>query len=79
MKLLELIDCGIYRDGGSLEATWKNSEGNDFTITLKINHWDHPLEPKTYQLFPCHLKSIDQHTRILKNSTEAAHLSLIHI
>jgi hypothetical protein len=36
MKLLELISCDIYRDGGSLEATWKTDNKKDWLFNCNV-------------------------------------------
>ena len=77
MKLLELISCDIYRDGGSLEATWKTDKEKDFAIFLEINSWERPLANKTYRLFNCNLKELPHHEQIAKGSSE--HLELMKL
>jgi hypothetical protein len=77
MKLLELISCDIYRDGGSLEATWKTDNKKDWTIFLKVDLWKQPIKVKTYRLFNCNVKELADHQQITKGSAE--HLQLMKL
>jgi hypothetical protein len=70
MKLQTLISCPIYRDGGSLEATWLNDEDMECTLTLSINSWNDPREISSYKLYNCKLSEQMHHARIEKNSPE---------
>jgi hypothetical protein len=70
MKLQTLVSCPIYRDGGSLEATWRDDEDLEWSVTLNINSWDHPRETKTYKLYHCKLSEKTDHAQIEKNSAE---------
>lgn len=77
MKLLELISSNSYRDGGSLEATWKTGEEKDCTIFLKVDSWKQPLQTKTYRLFNCNVNELPHHQQIPKGSAE--HLQLMKL
>jgi len=70
MKIKQLISCDIYRDGGSLEATWHTDDQKEWSVTLHINSWKDPREIKTYHLYNCKLKEKAAHSRIQKNSPE---------
>lgn len=68
MKLQTLISCDVYRDGGSLQATWLSDEGKEWNLTLRINSWKDPREVKSYRLYQCKLAETASHPRIEKNS-----------
>ena len=77
MTLSSLLSCDIYRDGGSLEAVWQTDEGKEWVLTLRIDSWDHPNDPKTYQLYRGRLKELKPHERIEKGSAE--HLQIMEL
>lgn len=70
MKLIKLLSCDIYRDGGSLEGRWLTDEDKEWTVTLKINSWDKPDEMKHYQLFNSGRNDIGKNPQIAKGSVE---------
>lgn len=77
MRLTELIQCDIYRDGGSLEGIWNTSENKTWVVTLLvITDWSkhRDFEHKTYKLYNCNRNKVDDHTQIQKNSPEYKHI-----
>lgn len=70
MKLITLISADIYRDGGSLEATWLSDEQKEWALCLHVRSWRDPHEAKTYHLYMCKLNERTVHQRIEKNSAE---------
>ena len=72
MKLIKLLSCDIYRDGGSLEGIWLTDEDKEWAVTLKINSWDKPDEIKHYQMFHAGRNGIGKNPQIAKGSIEHA-------
>lgn len=68
MKLISLISADIYRDGGSLEATWLTDEQKEWTLCLHVRSWQDPREVKTYHLYACKLNERAAHQRLEKHS-----------
>ena len=77
MKLLKLLHCDIYRDGGSLEGIWLTDENRKWPVTLKINYGQHPNEIKSYRLFNACIDDTRDRLPIIKNSPE--HLMIRHL
>lgn len=71
MKLLHLINCDIYRDGGSFDSTCQTDEHKEWAITLKIwGDWMNQNLPRQYRLFNCRINDCQQHRSIEKESPE---------
>lgn len=70
MKLEKLINCDIYRDGGSLEGIWLTNDNKEWAVTLLIVEWGDPRETKHYTLFNCKRNEVDQCSKIEKDSIE---------
>ena len=79
MKLLKLIQCDIYRDGGSMEGIWLTDGNKEWTITLVISGWNKPTEIKHYTLFQCKRDEVERHNRIEKGSKQHSDIiTLVH-
>lgn len=72
MKLSKLINCDIYRDGGSLEGIWLTDDNKEWAITLLITDWEKPTEIMHYTLFSCKRNEVDRHNKIEKCSEQHA-------
>jgi hypothetical protein len=70
MKLVKLINCDIYRDGGSFEGIWLTDDNKEWAVTLLIVDWDDPKETRHYTLFNCKRNEVDRYSRIEKDSKE---------
>ncbi len=55
MKLNKLIYCEMYRDGGSLEATWTTSEDSEWTLCLKVDYKKSAFIPFEDRQFKLHM------------------------
>lgn len=69
MKLIKILDCDIYRDGGSLEGIWQTDERAEWVVTLKIQKGMIGQNP-VYALYNCKLNNVKQHQQIRKGSQE---------
>jgi hypothetical protein len=70
MRLVKLIDCDIYRDGGSIEGVWLTDENKNWAVTLKIDHWGSKVKTVDYHLYNCPIDETNSNHRIVKNSVE---------
>jgi hypothetical protein len=75
MILTELVNCDIYRDGGSLEGIWKTHEGIELAVSLRIQWQPNkiyglPSEEKRYTLHNCRMNECSNENRIVKYSLE---------
>ena len=77
MKIAKLINCDIYRDGGSFEGVWLTDDNKEWAVTLLIVDWDDPKQTKHYTLFNCKRNEVDQYPKIEKDSKE--HKSIISL
>ena len=77
MKLVKLLSCEIFRDGGSLESIWLTDDNQEWAITLLIvpeslqNH--HP----TYELYNTEMASVAKEQRIQKDSPQELEIRVI--
>jgi hypothetical protein len=70
MKLVNLISCDVYRDGGSYEGIWMTSENKNWAVTLLIVNRVDPKEIRRYRLYNCKRNDIGQYSIIEKDSKE---------
>jgi hypothetical protein len=68
MKLIELISCDIYRDGGSIEGVWLTDEKDEWSIALKVKPWNTSTDTREYTLHQGKLAEVERHPRIEKGS-----------
>ena len=70
MKLVKLISCDIYRDGGSYEGIQLTSDNKNWAVTLLIVDRVDPKEIRHYRLYNCKRNDIGQYSIIEKDSKE---------
>lgn len=49
MERFSLIDCDLYRDGGSYGSVLADTSGNHFSLFLEVGPWDTPSDPRVYE------------------------------
>ena len=72
IKLKDLIDVSIFRDGGTLESYWLTSTNDDFIVTLEFDHLGNEVHGQNfYKLYFCDAKFTKNNQYFYKNSMEA--------
>jgi hypothetical protein len=73
MRLSELKNCNIYRDGGSLESIWSTTDNSEWTVCLAVDsNWEthEEFENRKFKLYNCRLNDKRSQNSIKKDSLE---------